>query len=211
MILFQERALLITGGVSVFQDFILVSACNVENETEAIYVFNIADQLDLDTAILLQTNRVLLMSSRCEICALYLFILFLPYHFYYSILYYDFTSTKIISRQDHLLTFDVNSTITIYSLRQRFSMLSKKADLEMECLAEIRVHELLPHPSCVISIQLAQLNYHSDAAEFCPGLDSLLLNISGHLLLLSPVHSAVSNGASKAKDSEENNFQVKYT
>ncbi|KAI1703786.1 RIC1 domain-containing protein [Ditylenchus destructor] len=100
----QERALLITGGVSVFQDFILVSACNVDNESEAIYAFNIADQLDLDTAIVLQTNRILLMSSR----------------------------------QDHLLTFDVSSTITIYSL----------------------------------------------------------------------LHSAVSNGANKAKDSEDNNFQL---
>ena len=50
--------------------------------------------------------------------------------------------------------------------------------MEIECLAEIRITELLPHPSCVVSIQLTQLNYHTDMAEFCDGLDSLLLGLA---------------------------------
>lgn len=53
------------------------------------------------------------------------------------------------------------SVITIYSLKQSDAKNSQsKFQLEIECLAEIRIHELLPHPTCIISIQLAQLNYY---------------------------------------------------
>ena len=90
-------------------------------------------------------------------------------------------------RNDHMLTFDVASVVTIYVLRQAAKQGSKE-DFEcyIERCAEIRIHELLPHPTCVISMQLTSLNYHSEATAFCHGMDSLLVNVSGHLLLLSP-------------------------
>lgn len=51
--------------------------------------------------------------------------------------------------------------VTIYSLNQTVIKKSEiKHNLKIECLAEIRINELLPHPTCVISIQLAQLNYY---------------------------------------------------
>lgn len=83
------------------------------------------------------------------------------------------------------------SVVTIYTLKEPSlvnNTQSSKPELTIECVAEIRIGELLPHPTCIITIQLAQLNYYPDGAEFCPGFDSLLINVSGHLLLLSPVH-----------------------
>ena len=107
-------------------------------------------------------------------------------------------------RNDHMLTFDVASVVTIYVIRQ----LPKKGikdeyDVTIERCAEIRIHELLPHPTCVISMQLTALNYHSEAAAFCHGMDSLLVNVSGHLLLLSPFHKEAS-----PESNEEDLFQV---
>jgi hypothetical protein len=62
----QESALLITGGVAVFQDFILVAASNTMNDGDYLYAFNSTDQLDLDTAISTPTKRLLLMNLRSE-------------------------------------------------------------------------------------------------------------------------------------------------
>uniref|UniRef100_A0A915E3L8 Protein RIC1 homolog n=1 Tax=Ditylenchus dipsaci TaxID=166011 RepID=A0A915E3L8_9BILA len=172
----QEKALSLNGGLAVFQDFIIVAATH--EETDHIYAFSINEQLKLESATSVPTNRILLMSSR----------------------------------QDHLITFDINSTVVIYSLKQKYDMLNKKASLEMECLAEIRITELLFHLSCVVSIQLTQLNYYPDVAEFCPGMDSLLLNVSGHLLLLSPLHNKPANtNGTKASGKEPDditNFQL---
>lgn len=54
-------------------------------------------------------------------------------------------------------------------------------------------------------MQLTALNYHSEAAAFCHGMDSLLVNVSGHLLLLSPFHKEAS-----AESNEEDLFQVTF-
>lgn len=52
--------------------------------------------------------------------------------------------------------------VTIYSLNQTLIKNSEnRHKLEIECLAEIRINELIPHSTCLISIQLAQLNYYS--------------------------------------------------
>jgi hypothetical protein len=82
-----------------------------------------------------------------------------------------------------LLTFGVDSMISIYSL----SAQSTINQLQVECIAEIRIAEFLHHPNCLISMELAKLNFHSDAMPFCGDYDSLLINASGHLLLLSPM------------------------
>ena len=61
-------------------------------------------------------------------------------------------------RQSHLITFDVTCLITIYGLH---SVTNKgNAELDIQRIAEIRINELLPHPTCVVSIQLSSLNYY---------------------------------------------------
>lgn len=44
----------------------------------------------------------------------------------------------------------------------------------------------------------------SDVADFCFGLDSLLINVSGHLLMLSPVHKQNPS----TPDGDENQFPL---
>uniref|UniRef100_A0A915DR56 Protein RIC1 homolog n=1 Tax=Ditylenchus dipsaci TaxID=166011 RepID=A0A915DR56_9BILA len=84
-------------------DYNSVACSNLSLQTEQIYAFNIADQLDISLAMKLPTKRILLMSSR----------------------------------QEHLITFDITSTITIYSLQQKYDMINKKSTLEIKNLAEI--------------------------------------------------------------------------
>lgn len=104
-----------------------------------------------------------------------------------------------------MLTFDIAATISIFVLKQVKN--AKNQDL-IEChidrCAEIRINELLPHPTCVISTQLTALNYHSEASFFCHEMDSLLVNVSGHLLLLSPF-----NKDNPENSDDDNHFQVK--
>ncbi|KAI6172535.1 Protein RIC1-like protein [Aphelenchoides besseyi] len=162
----QEKALFLTGGLAVFEDFILAAGCDTSNDTENIFIFHQDDQLDLDTADKLLTNRTLMMNGR----------------------------------QNHLITFDVTCLITIFGLH---SVENKgRNELDIQKIAEIRINELLPHPTCVVSIQLTSLNYYQDAAEFGFGMDSLLVNVSGHLLLLSSLNKPHPN------TNEANHFQL---
>uniref|UniRef100_A0A183BVV3 Protein RIC1 homolog n=1 Tax=Globodera pallida TaxID=36090 RepID=A0A183BVV3_GLOPA len=166
----QEQSLSLGGGLAIFEDFVICSACNTDfsdGENERIYAFHAEKQLDLDVANSITTNKVLQMSLN---------------HL-------------------HLLVFDVNSLIGIYSL----SLSTEKGQndsLTLECLAEIRIAEFLPHPNCLVSMDLTRLNFHSDAVAFCEDLDSLLLNISGHLLLLSPMQPQLNDDGQSGKAQE---------
>ncbi|CAD5217774.1 unnamed protein product [Bursaphelenchus xylophilus] len=144
----QEKALFVTGGVTVFEDFIVACACDTSQEAENIYIFHHEDQLDLDSAEKLRTGRVLFMNSK----------------------------------QNHLITFDVQCLITIFGMKSEPS--GERNRLSLQRIAEIRINDLLPHPTCVVSVQLTSLNYYKDAAEFGFGMDALLVNVSGHLLML---------------------------
>uniref|UniRef100_A0A914H3U2 Protein RIC1 homolog n=1 Tax=Globodera rostochiensis TaxID=31243 RepID=A0A914H3U2_GLORO len=169
----QEQSLSLSGGIAIFEDFVICSACNTDfsdGENERIYAFHAEKQLDLDVANSIPTNKVLQMSLN---------------HL-------------------HLLVFDVNSLIGIYSLSLSTEKGQKTVtdSLTLECLAEIRIAEFLPHPSCLVSMDLTRLNFHSDAVAFCEDLDSLLLNISGHLLLLSPMQPQLNDDAQSGKAQE---------
>lgn len=120
----QEKALFLTGGLAVFDEFILAAGCDTSTDTENLFIFHQDDQLDLDTADKVLTNRTLMMNAR----------------------------------QNHLITFDVTCLIIIYGLH---SVDNKgRSELELQRIAEIRINELLPHPTCVVSIQLTSLNYY---------------------------------------------------
>uniref|UniRef100_A0A1I8BN27 Protein RIC1 homolog n=1 Tax=Meloidogyne hapla TaxID=6305 RepID=A0A1I8BN27_MELHA len=152
----EEKSLLLTGGLNIFESFIICAACNLDSKDERLYIFQLEDQLDVDLAHFISTNRILQM----KICSSF------------------------------LLTFGVDSMISIYSL----SVLNTK-QLQIECIAEIRVAEFLHHPNFSFCLNPLFI-YHDfsllrlvllDALSFCSDLDSLLINASGHLLLLSPM------------------------
>lgn len=63
-IILQEKTLFLTGGLTIHEDFIVITACNLNNETDHIYKFNINDQLDMDLSETTLTSRILSMSSR---------------------------------------------------------------------------------------------------------------------------------------------------
>nr|CAD2199932.1 unnamed protein product [Meloidogyne enterolobii] len=57
----EERSLFLTGGLDIFGSFILCAACNLDTKDELLYVFRIEDQLDVDLAHFISTNRILQM------------------------------------------------------------------------------------------------------------------------------------------------------
>jgi hypothetical protein len=120
----QEKALFLTGGIAVYGEFILAAGCDTSLDTENLFIFRKDDQLDMDAAETILTNRTLMMNSR----------------------------------QNHLITFDVTCLITIYDLHT--VEIKGRTELDPQKIAEIRINELLPHPTCVVSIQLTSLNYY---------------------------------------------------
>lgn len=70
----------------------------------------------------------------------------------------------------------------------------------MDVVAEIRVGDLIPHPACLVSLQLTQLNLDPGGGQFLPGVDTVLVNVSGKLITLNPKNTS--------KDDEER-FQVR--
>uniref|UniRef100_A0A914EG37 Protein RIC1 homolog n=1 Tax=Acrobeloides nanus TaxID=290746 RepID=A0A914EG37_9BILA len=166
----QEQALLVTGGVAVFNDFIVVTGCDMENDEENVFIYSCNQQLESSSATKFPVSQRIMMMNL---------------------------------RDDHMLTFDVAATISIFILKQIKN--PKNPDIyecQIERCAEIRINEMLPHPTCVISTQLTSLNYHSEASFFCHGMDSLLVNVSGHLLLLSPFNKE------NAESDDDSHFQL---
>jgi hypothetical protein len=59
--------LFLTGGLAIYNEFILCSVCNLEardDEADRLYVFRIDEQLDLDLVPYTMTNRILQMKLR---------------------------------------------------------------------------------------------------------------------------------------------------
>lgn len=128
----QEKALFLTGGLAVFDDFILAAGCDTSEDTENLFIFHQDDQLDLGSVEKVLTSRTLTMNSR----------------------------------QNHLITFDATCLITIYGLHVINNSKGGRSELDLQKIAEIRINELLPHPTCVVSIQLTSLNYY-EGEQFC--------------------------------------------
>ncbi|VDN30343.1 unnamed protein product, partial [Gongylonema pulchrum] len=70
--------------------------------------------------------------------------------------------------------------------------------------AEIRVHDLVPHAACVLSVDPATLNYDSPV-KFCSGVDTVLVNVCGRLIMLNPVKR--DSVGSDSSDDDETYFQ----
>ncbi|VDK28571.1 unnamed protein product, partial [Gongylonema pulchrum] len=71
--------------------------------------------------------------------------------------------------------------------------------------AEIRVHDLVPHAACVLSVDPATLNYDSPV-KFCSGVDTVLVNVCGRLIMLNPVKR--DSIGSDSSDDDETYFQL---
>uniref|UniRef100_A0A914XEF7 Protein RIC1 homolog n=1 Tax=Plectus sambesii TaxID=2011161 RepID=A0A914XEF7_9BILA len=87
-------------------------------------------------------------------------------------------------RGDYLVTFDLDTRIYVYHLTK--SMNKDFEAVDVTRCAEIRTSDLVPHPACTVSVQLTSLNHDSAAATFCPGVDTILVNVAGRLIMLSP-------------------------
>lgn len=67
----------VTGGLVVFQNYILCAANRADDDSECIFAFDLSGQLDLDTASSIPTQRVLLLNLRCSRIFFPIFILFI--------------------------------------------------------------------------------------------------------------------------------------
>ncbi|KAF8362406.1 hypothetical protein PRIPAC_89329 [Pristionchus pacificus] len=122
------------------------------------------------------------------------------------------TDARIIMsnmKGDILVTMDVESRLLMYTLHR----VDREGDREgfpraaIERTAEIRIGELVPHIACLVSVHLTVLTYDKAAsAIFVPGVDTVLLNISGRLYTLTP--KAVTRDDGAGGEDEENRFQL---
>ncbi|GMS87136.1 hypothetical protein PENTCL1PPCAC_9311 [Pristionchus entomophagus] len=122
------------------------------------------------------------------------------------------TDARIIMsnmKGDILVTMDVESRLLMYTL-QRIDREGDKeghARVAIERTAEIRIGELVPHIACLVSVHLTVLTYDKAAsAVFVPGVDTVLLNISGRLYTLTP--KALARDEAAGGEDEENRFQL---
>uniref|UniRef100_A0AC35TUA3 Histone-lysine N-methyltransferase, H3 lysine-79 specific n=1 Tax=Rhabditophanes sp. KR3021 TaxID=114890 RepID=A0AC35TUA3_9BILA len=167
----QEGNISVTGGIFMWQNYLVSVGCDVEKEREEIVFFDVNAQLDSDLAFRTKLpNRV----------------------------------TMINFRKNYLMTLDVLSVITIYSFSLNNDSIAD--NIAVEQCAEIRIKELLPHPTCVVSIHLSLFNGQGDHLSFCPGIDTILINISGNLLVLSPQKKEI--GASPPAVDKINSMQL---
>ncbi|EYB84368.1 hypothetical protein Y032_0317g2308 [Ancylostoma ceylanicum] len=90
------------------------------------------------------------------------------------------------SRSDALVTFDIDGRIMMYHLWLKGDSGEDSHKVCVDRIAEIRVGDLVAHPACLVSIHLTQLSLDSSATSFFPGVDTVLINVSGRLLTLNP-------------------------
>ncbi|TMS40173.1 hypothetical protein L596_006586 [Steinernema carpocapsae] len=141
----QEQNLLVTGGISIWNDYVIVVGCDTEGTKEEIRLYPLDKQLD----------------NQYAIC--------------YAI---DFRVLAMSMRNSEMLAFDVTGHLSIYRFRV------DGARMAMDRLAEIVVSDLIPHPSCVVSMHLTSFNHDSESSMFCEDVDTILVNVSGHLIML---------------------------
>ncbi|CAO4365271.1 unnamed protein product [Caenorhabditis nigoni] len=106
-----------------------------------------------------------------------------------SVIDLEHKSVMSALRDDVCAVFDISAQITLYKLtahletgRDGFTKVS--ADI----VTVIRINEIVPHPTCIVSLQMTQLNLDQRgklAPAFYSSIDTVLVNISGRLITLS--------------------------
>uniref|UniRef100_A0A8R1HRZ4 Protein RIC1 homolog n=1 Tax=Caenorhabditis japonica TaxID=281687 RepID=A0A8R1HRZ4_CAEJA len=92
-------------------------------------------------------------------------------------------------RDDVCAVFDVSAQITLYKLtahlesgRDAFTKVSG------DIVTVIRINEIVPHPTCIVSLQMTQLNMDVRgklSPAFYSSIDTVIVNIAGRLITLS--------------------------
>uniref|UniRef100_A0A0K0EGB8 Protein RIC1 homolog n=1 Tax=Strongyloides stercoralis TaxID=6248 RepID=A0A0K0EGB8_STRER len=165
----QENNLSVTGGMIIWNNYLICVSCDIEKNQDEIIFYNLLTGLDASSAYKYPiSNRV----------------------------------TMINFRKSYLMTLDIQSTITIYHISL------SSTNITVENCAEIKINELLPHPTCVVSIHLAISDNISESPTFCPGLDTILINISGNLLFISPQNKEIGPTQSGTSFDKSKVFQL---
>ncbi|PAV85488.1 hypothetical protein WR25_21295 [Diploscapter pachys] len=90
-------------------------------------------------------------------------------------------------RQDVLGIFDIASNITLYKLQ--ITNGGDHPKVSVDVVVEIRINDMIVHPACLVSLQLTQLNFDNNQSHptsvFTPGIDTILVNLSGRLVTLN--------------------------
>uniref|UniRef100_A0A5S6QZA6 Protein RIC1 homolog n=1 Tax=Trichuris muris TaxID=70415 RepID=A0A5S6QZA6_TRIMR len=86
-------------------------------------------------------------------------------------------------RDDVLMTFDMGAKCTLFTLD-----VSKKQQpmVRTERRTIILLSDLVPHPFCVTVAQVFSRGVDSTEAKFCNTIDTVLVNIAGRLIMLTP-------------------------
>uniref|UniRef100_A0A915Q7R5 Protein RIC1 homolog n=1 Tax=Setaria digitata TaxID=48799 RepID=A0A915Q7R5_9BILA len=108
-------------------------------------------------------------------------------------------------RQNKLITFDVDSCIFIFILFLEKNPKKEQSFIRIDRCAEIRVHDIVPHAACVLSVEPAFLN-HDSQIKFCNGVDTVFMNVCGGLIMLNPVKP--DGVASDSSDDDGTSFQL---
>lgn len=108
---------------------------------------------------------------------------------YASVVDLEHKSVMSVLRDDVCAVFDISAQITLYKLtahletgRDAFTKVST------EIVTVIRINEIVPHPTCIVSLQMTQLNLDVRgklSPAFYSSIDTVLVNISGRLITLS--------------------------
>ncbi|CAL2032958.1 unnamed protein product [Caenorhabditis brenneri] len=106
-----------------------------------------------------------------------------------SVIDLEHKSVMCALRDDVCAVFDISAQITLYKLtahletgRDAFTKVSG------DIVTVIRINEIVPHPTCIVSLQMTQLNLDQRgklAPAFYSSIDTVLVNISGRLITLS--------------------------
>ncbi|VDM97826.1 unnamed protein product [Thelazia callipaeda] len=110
-------------------------------------------------------------------------------------------------RHNKLITFDIDSCIFIFTIFLEKNHKNKEQVIRLDRCVEIRVQDLVPHAACVLSVELAALN-HDSPVKFCDGVDTVLLNVCGRLIMVNPVKrdGVVSNLSDSEDDQDDETY-----
>lgn len=106
-----------------------------------------------------------------------------------SVIDLEHKSVMSALRDNVCAVFDISAQITLYKLtahidtgRDGFTKVSG------DIVTVIRINEIVPHPTCIVSLQMTQLNLDQRgklSPAFYSSIDTVLVNISGRLITLS--------------------------
>ncbi|CAB3411376.1 unnamed protein product [Caenorhabditis bovis] len=107
---------------------------------------------------------------------------------YASIIDLEASATMVALRGDVVGVFDIAAEITLYRLSAQLNGgRDSYPKISADIVSVIRINELIPHPACVVSLQMTTLNLDvrgKPSPVFHSNIDTILVNIAGRLITL---------------------------